>query len=358
MSFDSTKNTIKLFEASGSASLDSLLGMLVCVLNDASELNGGTDLQKAEVKDNVELCRAAISLFSYLRPIVETCLSESPDGLDELPQLLQKKYQKGRDAFQKASAELASVEKEIEQIDSLSTQLEKTHSELKRKNEHLVEASEKCKKLQEEIETLSDTNLESAALKKDALEAELIERRKKNEAIVAQRETVEAELASCISEFNALKNAVAKMKKDIEALTEQDKIVRGESHQFEEEIATLQKKLAEYKEWMSHFPAQKKDLEEKLSEEKAKHISLINAWTSTRSDDDVKEILFKLPGSTDAFTIENYPDLAVAGTDMKDITMLEAWFEQIQKRVDGLLKLQETMVRTVVQQVEQITADN
>ena len=128
--------------------------------------------------------------------------------------------------------------------------------------------------------------------------------------------------------------------------------------QFEEEIAALQKKLAEYKEWMSLFPSQKKDLEEKLSEEKAKHVSLINAWTSTRSDEYVKETLFKLPGTADAFTVESYPDLAVVGTDMSDITMLETWFEQIQNRIDGLLNLQETMVRTVVEQAEKITSDN
>ena len=354
MSFGRTDGSIKNLEGNDKISLDAMFHMLVCVVQDIKEHNGVASIQESGVIDSELLVKKAVNLIQTLLPICKT----QQEGLASLSASWQARYKDMINELENVIHEFEIAKEEIEKIEITEKELQKKHGELRATRAHLLTATEECKKLQSEIDMLSDTNLESAVLEKQGLEEELNKRRRRNEEIVAQREIVEAELASCMSEFNALKNAVAKMKKDIEALTEQDKIVRGESHQFEEEIDALQKKLAEYKEWMSQFPAQKKNLEEKLSEEKAKHVSLINAWTSTRSDDYVKETLFKLPGSTDAFTIENYPDLAVAGTDMKDITMLEAWFEQIQKRVDGLLKLQETMVRTVVQQVEQITADN
>ena len=83
---------------------------------------------------------------------------------------------------------------------------------------------------------------------------------------------------------------------------------------------------------------------------------MLNAINSAKTDEFLTENLYAAAGADGALTVENYPDLALAGQTIHNWDELEQWFAQLQERIEGLLEVLRQTLAELVNKAQSITA--
>ena len=354
MSFERTAGSIANLSGVEKIGLDSMLEMIVCVIQDVREHNGVVNLQELGVSEPDLFIKKAYNLMQALLPICKG----NQEGLSELSSIWQERYKQAVADLDDIMLEFSGVAADMEKTEALHLELEKKQIMLREEKAHLINVVGECEKFREEIAALSDVKLEEMAAEREQLEEVVRIRREKKEEIVKGKEALQKELNTVESEFGNLNTSVESMKKTIASLIEQKDIASKEAHIFEKEIEALKKKLEDYKVWTTKFPEMRDVINEQIAELDSRYAILVNVWNSAKSDDFLMETLYKIPNSETKLVIGSYPDLNVAGGKLSDVTELTSWFEGIHGRINGLLALHEQMIKCLATQAEQITANS
>ena len=354
MSFERTAGSIKNLDGSDKITLDLMCEMLVCVVRDVREYNGVADLRDSGVADSSLLVKKAYNLMQALLPVCQT----KQEGLSELSEVWQDRYKKAVSEMESIADEFADVQAEAEKTEKAEKDLQNKYTELSAARSGLLNAAEECDRLRAQIDRLNDAKLDEIAAEKDRLEADVKERQEEKARLESTKKALLEESKSLESECADLKESADALRDSISSLKKQKNAAIDESRVLKEKVEKLEKELDEYKSWTARLPEEKERLKADLSERRSHYITLLNAWNSTKSDEFVMKTLYKIPGTEEKMSSESYPDLNVVGETLSDVRKLRGWFDAVQERIDSLLRLHEEMLRCVVLQAEQITANS
>ena len=175
---------------------------------------------------------------------------------------------------------------------------------------------------------------------------------------IAEIEQIEAELLEKI--------ALAE-EKEAELKSRNDKLVEERGHLLtvEEECEKLHKQIETLSDTcLDKLAEEKLQLEEELKQREEKRIELeaeltamVNVCTSIKNDTFLQEALYQTSKGQKEFSVKNHPDYAVAAKEIKDSKELQAWFEDMEARISGLLNVYETLLQKTVQKSEALTKD-
>lgn len=175
---------------------------------------------------------------------------------------------------------------------------------------------------------------------------------------IAEIEQTEAELAEKI--------ALAE-EKEAELKSRNDKLMEERGHLLtvEEECETLHKQIETLSDtYLDKLAEEKVQLEEELKQREEKRIELeaeltamVNVCTSIKNDTFLQKALYQTSKGQKEFSVKNHPDYAVAAKEIKDSKELQAWFEDMEVRISGLLSVYETLLQKTIQKSESLTKD-
>ncbi len=344
MSFERTRGSITNLSG-GNISADDLLDMLVCVTRDVYDENNITTPAALRVTDQTVLLKKMYNLMKMILVIYDG----NKDGIGQFSERIRGEYSQAAQCLATHETELAGILHDITQQELARTQLTDAVAETETRRAHLLAVKEEYEAMQRRLDQLNDSALDEMAAEKASLEAELAQRS-------AQADTLTAGLAGLRAQLEEMNTAVRAARANWEELSAETTAAAEEKARLEAGSEGLRIQLEETRRSLASLPGISEDVQAEYREVQMQMTVMRNALNSARSDAFLAENLYTLSGPGGALTVENYPDLAIAGKKIYTWNELEAWFAELNARINGLLNVQQTAIAALVKQAESITS--
>lgn len=354
MSFERTKGSIENLSGKSEISLDLMLDMLVCVSQDVLVFNGVNDAKDMAVIDQGLLLKKEYNLVRMLLSAYEA----NKSGISDFGSSLQDRYDQAIKELEKVLAEISGLIAEIDKEEAKKAELAEKHKKLNDERAHVLHLKDECDDLQKKIEILSDPKLDEMASIKDSLQEELDERKLKHQELCEQQTSIQSAINDFKERILNLNNLITELQNQTKSLKEDEDLKLREKSALEQEIENRKRGLIEYQKWIADYPAMHEELTNNYEEHNARFTVMLNACNSVKSDEFIMKTLFRIPGTEDALSIDNYPDFNVVDSKITNINELAQWFDAVGKRIKGLLDVYGKMLESLVKQAESITSDN
>ena len=351
MSFERTKGSITNLSG-GNISADDLLDMLVCVTRDVYDENKVTNVAALQVNDQSVLLKKMYNLIKMILVIYDG----NKEGVIQFSERIRNEYSQSVESLAMYDSILAGIMDDISREEQKRSELQAVLADVEARRGHLLTVKEECDAIQQRIDQLNDTALDEMAAKKVTMEAELSQRTARAEELAAEQAQLQSELEALEERLTALTASLEAVREQHEALKEEEASATEEKARLEESIETGRVQPEEATQRIGDLPAISERINTEYQEIQMQMTVMLNALNSAKSDAFLTENLYALPGSSNAFTVENYPDLAIAGKKINNWNELEAWFAELEERIDGLLEVLRTMLAVLVEKAESITA--
>lgn len=352
MSFIRTGRNISAVPETGYTA-EQFLGILLDLVRDVYEEAGVKKASVLPVDDKKKL----LTTMHSLSKILVDMYASNQDGIGEfVDEDFREEISQRANALMVQEATLASVAAEIAAEEEKQIRLNAILEEVTSRRGHLLTVKEECDAIQQRIDQLNDTALDEMAAKKVILEAELAQRTARAEELAADQAQLQSETEALEERLTALNTSLEAVREQHEALKAEEASATEEKARLEESIEAVRVQLEEAKQRIGDLPAISERINTEYQEIQMQMTVMLNALNSAKSDAFLTENLYALPGSSNAFTVENYPDLAIAGKKINSWNELEAWFAELEERIDGLLEVLRTMLSVLVKKAESITA--
>lgn len=351
MSFERTKGSI-INLSGGNISADDLLDMLVCVARDVYDENQVTNPAALPVKDQSILLKKMYNLIKMILVIYEG----NQDGVAQFSARIRGEYSQAVERLAVNDSVLSGILEDISREEQKRGELQDLLADVQARRGHLLSVKEECDAIQERIDRLNDEALDEMVSRKAEMEAELAQRSARAEALSGEHAALRANLDALEERLGSLNSALAAVRERHEALEAEETAAIQEKAHLEARMETLRGQLEEARQRVGDLPAVTEGLDAEYREIQMQMTVMLNALNSARSDAFLEENLYALPGAGKALTVENYPDLAVAGKKISSWEELETWFAELEERIGGLLEVLRAALAAMIQKAEGITA--
>lgn len=351
MSFERTKGSITSLSG-GNISADDLLDMLVCVTRDVYDANKVTNPAALRVNDQTVLLKKMYNLIKMILVIY----NGSKEGISQFSQKIRSDYAQAIESLTANEAMLSDIEERISREEQTRAALREMLEDVEVSRGHLQAVKEECDAIQTKIDRLSDPALDKMAAKKSAMEAELLKRQAQAAALTKDQAKLQNDLDKVNAHVAELETALTALREQHAAVQAEALTLTEEKNRLEASITTLRAQVEEAKQRLGDLPALRDQVDEEHQQIQMQMTVMLNALNSAKHDAFLTENLYALPGSSKAFTVENYPDLAIAGKKINNWDELDAWFGELEARIGGLLEVLRQMLEVLVKTSESITA--
>lgn len=352
MSFERTKGSITNL-ADGNIFADDLMDMLVCVTRDVYEANHVSNAADLQVRDQGMLLKKMYNLIKLIHVIYEG----NREGIDQFSQRIREDYEKAVQALETREVALKAILDTVAQNEKTLEEVRKTAADTEAARGHLLELQTVCEDLQARIRQLNDPALDQLAQQKTELEQELQQRKQRMEELQAGLQGLRSALEQAENRAKALEEAAQEIREQHSAAQQQVADREAEKERLAADIVTLQEKLEAEKKRISDLPALRERVKVAYTEVHGQLTVMRNALNSVRSDAFLEANLFTASESG-SLTVENYPDLAIAGKRIGSLEELDAWFGHMEARINGLLEVYSKTLEEMVKKAESITVRN
>lgn len=353
MSFETTRANISNIEKMSSISSNDMLAVLEDVYKDVLKHNGVENIEDILPSDVDKLLLKEYALLNVLLPIYNCQIDE----VIKKPEVIRNRYIKIAEEAESVLSEIVLIKEDIKNTQKEKEELKEKKTELDAERATLIRLKEDCEKLQEQIRILEDTSLEQLPHEKEKLEQLLNEKQKEEETLINQKKQVENKLEEVTLKINTLVKTIDELKEAIVSTGDRENKLSEEKLNKENEWKDMHQKVDEYEQWLKEFPARSKELESRYKEQQAEFTVMQNAWKCALADDFLMETLYKLPHTSNNFSVENYPDLGIMKSALANTKELQDWFSEVSARINGLLTIYAKMIKCIVEQGELITAE-
>lgn len=343
MSFKRTNNSIQSLSSHDIITLDLLFDMMICVSKDIVEHNNTTGISKIPAGNKRNLL---LSVSNVMRMVMQA-YENNKDGTLELEISTQRRLEKLINDVNNIIPEIEKTNKKLEEEKLKEEDLTAKQAELQISRGHLLTLQEKCEELQRQIDILSDSELDKKAEEKRVLENDLSQRKTEDNKLNKEISKLQEVIRSQKESIQMAQTEKQKLEEDKETLIANNK-------ELKQEIEKLKSELIEYKALIENNSATKIELDE----QKAKITVIINAINSTISDDFLCKTLFLTNGATDNLCVKECPDYSIANTNFENIQELKQWFDEMDKRINGLIEVSEAVLKKIVEQSDELTKDS
>lgn len=351
MSFERTKGSITSLSG-GNISADDLLDMLVCVTRDVFDANKITNAAALRVNDQTVLLKKMYNLMKMILVIY----NGNQAGITQFSEKIRANYAQAIESLTANEALLSEIEDNLSREEQTRAALREMLADVDVSRSQLLAVKEECDAIQAKLDRLNDPALDEMAVRKTAMEAELLKRQSQAEALTKDQAKLQVDLDKVDAHVTELETTLTALREQQAALQAEDLALVEEKSRLEESIATLRAQIEEAKQRLGDLPATRDQVDEAYQQIQMQMTVMLNALNSAKNDTFLTENLYALPGSSKAFTVDNYPDLAIAGKKIKNWDELEAWFGELEARIDGLLEVLRRMLEVLVKTSESITA--
>ena len=334
MSFDSTKNSISTLSSANAIAIDEMLEMFESVMDDVSEFNGTQNISSFGVSDRKNLLKRFRSIMT---PLV-MAYKENKSGITEFSSTLQTKFEELETAYAQIEPELKKLVDQIKISEDKENEIKAAHDECMEKNRELVRIEENCKRMQAEIDSISDLDLE--ALKKDeqALTEDLEKRRSQKEALDEKIKAKEQNISEIETKINELTRTDADLAEKFE---EQE----SEKESLEKNIALLKDQIAQIQEWIDNFQTHRDQVTGAYNEQNAKAKAIINAWNAVATDPFLVKALAENPDGQFFGKSDN----------IQSLSDINAWFENLSKCIKASSETANQKMKHLTTAISKIT---
>lgn len=351
MSFERTKGSI-INLSGGNISADDLLDMLVCVTRDVYDENKVTNVAALQVNDQSVLLKKMYNLIKMIRVIYDG----NKDGIVQFSERIRNEYNQSVESIAMYDSTLTGIMGDISREEQKRSELQAVLADVEARRGHLLTVKEECDAIQQRIDQLNDTALDEMAAKKVTMEAELAQRTARADELAADQAQLQSQLEALEERLTALNASLDAVREQHEALNAEEASATEEKAHLEESIETVRLQLEEARQHIGDLPTISERINAEYQEIQMQMTVMMNALNSAKNDAFLAENLYALPGSSNAFTVDNYPDLAIAGKKISNWNEVETWFAELEERIDGLLEVLRTMLAVLVKKAESITA--
>ncbi len=334
MRFERTKGGILNF-SSGTIPADGFLDMLVRMTQDVYEANGITAATELKVSDPKALLMNLHNLNSTLIAVYKN----NTESVSQFSGLIQKRIQASAGELAAQEQELAELAGQICKEEAARAELERTHAKLEKSRGHLLRVKEECDSLRQRIGQLSDSRLDDMAAEKGKLDAELRQREKKARELDRQLIQVCQSLDKAQKENDSIQREMDKARRTQEALEQDTQEAQSVLESRNREMEQLRQKLETIRREMEELGQRNAEFLEAYQEASAAQTVIRNAVCSARNDILIPGNLFAQAPGSPAVTIENQPDLDIAGQSIQNWEELLQWFLDLDQRISGLLEV-------------------
>lgn len=348
MSFEKTKQSISNLSEVDVISLDLLFDMLVCVSQDIMSYNKSLDLRNTPVGDQNVMLRKIYNIMQ----LTYLAYDSNRGGIDEFIPSVQAKFFNIANQIEEAKSAVSDVNAQLDKVEKQKEELESENAKLKDIEKKLSAVEDECISLQTQIDKLSDLSLEDKEKEKITLEADLKVRTAKAESLDNDISKLHLNIDEVHKSIENLEDALALLKESFDSLSKNKEVLVKEKEELERNSNVVKMEIEDYNKWKEEFTSMSEHLKAEYDENQAKITTLINACKSAVSETFLRENLFKYPDSSEAFSVENNADCCVAQADFKNIEELKNWFENMDRRINGLINTYGTMYKTLVEQSE------
>lgn len=287
MSFDRTIAGIDSIKQQGSISVDEVYDIIVCVLEDAYEIGGTEGIAELPVNDEELYARKMNRIASALSNSFE----EKRASLQALRENLKERCNAHNETILSIQSELADVNTDILKASEVKTELEQQQRKLHAERGHLLTIDEENEKLKEEIERLSDPNLDKMAIENESLKSEVSKRREKE----SELQTEKKKLATLVDEIAA---RISNLNSEIDSLkNEEDRQrgIEGETKEiksgYEKGIERIKERIEELKEWIKNVSSTQGKFNEEKTELQNRVNILVSVWNKLTKNEQGARIL-------------------------------------------------------------------
>ena len=352
MSFIRTIRNISAIPTEGYTA-EQLLGVVIDLIRDVYDEAGVKKASALPVKEKKKL----LTTMHSLSKVIVDVYAQNQEGLaDFVDEDFREEISERAAAIVAQEQSLTGIVSEIAIEEEKQSRLNVLLEEITSRRGHLLTVKEECDAIQQRIDQLNDTALDEMAAKKVTMEAELAQRTARAEELAADQAQLQSELEILEKCFTALTASLETVRKQHEALKAEETSATEEMARLEESVETVRVQLEEAKQRIGDLPAINERINTEYQEIQMQMTVMLNALNSAKSDAFLTENLYALPGSGNAVTVENYPDLSIAGKKINNWNELEAWFAELEERINGLLEVLRTMLAVLVEKAESITA--
>lgn len=335
MSFDRTSAYIK--SITDDIGVEQILEMMTLVLEDAYEMQQVNSIADLKIDDDTEKKELYAKKFNRIVNALMASYDSVNSDLNDIRESLKLRMVESNKKITEIKEEFSVIVADVTKLESEKAILEETQKQLCEERGHMLSIGEECKKLEEQIRILSDSELDKKAEEKEKLEADLAARKNKFDVI-------ENEKNNLLKEFIKSENDITELQKEKEELESKEKMLLKQKSELEENIAVLQKNVREYEEWVEKYP----DMSAELQEKNAEILLAINAVESTMSEDFIKENLFEIPNIGDNLSV-------VANSQFENVEQLKQWFNDMGNRISGMIGIYEKMLGVLSKHSKQLT---
>lgn len=351
MSFERTKGSI-INLSGGNISADDLLDMLVCVTRDVYDENKVTSPAALPVNDQAVLLKKMYNLIKMILVIYDG----NREGIARFGERIRGEYHRSVESLTVSASVLCGIMEDISREEETRAKLQEQLEAVEARRGHLLSVKEECDAIQESIDRLNDEALDEMASQKAEMEAELAQRSARAEVLSGEHAALRADLDELETRLGSLNAALAAVRARHDTLKAEEAAAIDEKANLEASIQNVRTQLEEARRRIGDLPAASERMNAEFQEMQIQMTVMLNALNSARSDAFLAENLYALPGAGKAFTVDNYPDLAIAGQTIRNWDEMEAWFSQLAERINGLQEVLRTMLACLVRNAENITA--
>ena len=343
MSFERTKGSIMNLSA-GQVFTDDLLDMLVCVVRDVYEVSNVTKADQS----------ALLKKMYNLIKMIQSIYQGNKEGISQFSERIQNEYKMAMDLLATQNNIVGQIVKTTEQEEQTLTELQKVAQDVEARRGHLLSVKEDCAKLQKQIDQLNDPELDRLAEQKAALEKDLNQRQQREADLRKEIDRLLQDINEVNRQIEELEKEVEKVKKQLaERKAEEAKLTKQKA-EMEADIVETRAKLESMEKGIQELPALRDKINDAYQEIQVQMTAMTNAVNSAKSDAFLETNLYAADAGG-ALTVDNYPDLAVAGKQVKSWEELEGWFAELEARINGLMKVYCETLGAVVKKAETIT---
>lgn len=354
MSFDRIRTNFEVCEKEENNYIycENLFGMINDIIADVLDYNQADIVKDIKVGDKSLLLKNTYRLLNILLSVYnENCTNLSEEA----------SKQKGK--ISRIISDIETVEKELSNIQAIVDEKECANEELTRKyqlleNErgHLLKAQQQADELKERIAAITNSKLDEIEAELQKLENDYAQRKEKEQTLLARRNET-------LNSLNDISTKIADLESNISSINEQIQSAEAtkenliyNKEELEISLTEIKKEIADIRTWIENFPAVKETIEKEYTEEKANETVLINAFTSALSERFIRESLFKVAGASTQLSVDNYPDFNVITTSIESFDDLNTWFNSINERISGLLRVLEKALASLTKKAYELTA--
>lgn len=134
----------------------------------------------------------------------------------------------------------------------------------------------------------------------------------------------------------ALQREVGQLTQRIARLDEKSAFLRAERERLERDVQQAERNNA------------------RLLEQSERYAAIYTALNGALHDSALRESLFTLSGAEEALSVEAAPELGVAGVRIQSIEELDGWAAGVQAQIEGLIRVYQAQLQTIVELGEQV----